>query len=400
MKVRENLKCLTCDHVTTVRVSVGHNPIQRHDFACSSCEEPIGLIMHVDYHNFATELEFCENSELAFEEGNVVNLDPHFLIPEPDLNMDRNFSWMDEAQYIMANNPQAAILPNPGKNGKITDVYEQLGGLPGTTKYWSSLKKSWSLHSKNKTALARKVIKKYDPRGFDNKGSIYKALEDFFYRITLPKGYHLTECGYQAIKRAKLTDSKEFSKFLCFYTHELRKENMRGYFDIFSDFFEHYSEYDQTLLYAKNLASVRDGCVASSYGFERTKMFYGNAYEVYTSNIIVLACLNNIIKGRHFDEFEEMNLEKYRTINKANRGRPFKDDELLSQFLECTDSTLRNASHHQSMRIIDKGKNIQYQSGGTGQIRTISYSKYLEKCCKIMLAMSSLFLLESKIREG
>ena len=400
MKVREFLKCLTCDHIHTIRVSVGHNPIQRHDFACASCEEPIGLIMHVDYHIFSTEIEFCENCDLALEEGSIVNLDPHFLIHESDLDADRNFGWMQEAQYIMAANPEVAILPTAPNSQAMVDTYEQLGGLPGIYKYWNTLKKAWSLRENKKNALAAKVIKKYDPRGYKITSSIDGALKDFFHRLTLPKAYHLTESGYQAIKNAKTGYPEEFKRFVNFYTSQMHLDNMRGYFDIFNEFFEHYSEFDQSILYTKNLAPVREGHVASSFGFSRTKMFYGNAYEIYTSNIAVLACINNILQGRKFDEFKMMDLSRYNTINKANRGTPFADNPLLSGFLECTESTLRNASHHQSMMLIDKGKRIQYQSGGTGQIKVITYSNYLEKCCQILMCMSSLFLLEMEIKEN
>jgi hypothetical protein len=150
----------------------------------------------------------------------------------------------------------------------------------------------------------------------------------------------------------------------------------------------------------KNLATVSEGLVASSYGFHRTKMFYGNAYENYTSNISILACLNNIIAGRPFDQFQSMDLKKYLTINKANRGNPFAENTNLSEFLTCTESTLRNASHHQSMSLINKGKDVQYRSGGTGEFKFISYSKYLEMCSAIVLSTASLYQVEMELYES
>jgi hypothetical protein len=400
MKTRNFISCLTCDHISTVRISVGHNPIQRHDFACAGCEEPIGLSLHLDYKNRDLRLEFCENSAQAYEEGTIINLDPHFLIKESEVNKDHSFSWMQEALGIMSSSIDTAIIKKPSQQFKMIDTYEQLGGMPGITEFWKSLKKGWSLQNKKKTELASKVLKKYDPKGFTGKPTLHSALKDFTYRLTLPKAHILTKRGFDALNEAKKANANELKKFAQYYVSNMREEHLQRYFDTFCEFFEDYSEYDQTILYVKNLAPVSEGLVASSYGFNRTKMFYGNAYENYTSNISILACLNNIIAGRPFDQFQSMDLKKYLTINKANRGNPFAENTNLSEFLTCTESTLRNASHHQSMSLINKGKDVQYRSGGTGEFKFISYSKYLEMCSAIILSTASLYQLEMELYES
>lgn len=89
-----------------------------------------------------------------------------------------------------------------------------------------------------------------------------------------------------------------------------------------------------------------------------------------------------------------MNLRKYQTINKANRGNPFKGNSNFSGFLDCIDSTLRNASHHGGMRLKNHRRVIEYRSGGTGAKREISYSEYLEKCSKITLSAAALMMVE------
>ena len=40
-------------------------------------------------------------------------------------------------------------------------------------------------------------------------------------------------------------------------------------------------------------------------------MLYGNAFEAFSSNVEVLAMLNNLIAGRRFDEFEKLTLDAY-----------------------------------------------------------------------------------------
>lgn len=401
MIVRDMIRCKTCDHVSTVRISVGHDNYQRHDFACVSCEEPIGLGMYVDFKKVSTKLDFCENCEQADEEGTIVNLNPHFLMSETDQGQDQNFSWMSQSHYIMGNSSIPPILvPRPHLKGiKFRDTYEELGGIYCTSELWSTIKKGWSLTNNHKQALAQKVLKKYKPSHFKGPFTLHAVLNDFLYCQTLPRAYVYFDRAKECLEVANFEYSEELKRFAKYYRDNLRTTHQERYFDIFSSFFENFSEFDQAILYVKNCVPVIEGYIASSHGFNKTKMFYGNAFEAFTSNIVVLACLNNILEGRKFDEFLSMDLAKYQTINKANRGNPFSENGQLNPFLDCIESPLRNASHHGSIKLINKGKEIQYQSGGTGAIHVMTYSKYLEKCNMISLRLASLYLFETALLE-
>jgi hypothetical protein len=92
-------------------------------------------------------------------------------------------------------------------------------------------------------------------------------------------------------------------------------------------------------------------------------MFYGNAYELFTSNIVLLALLNNVAKGRRFDRFAEMNLKKYLTVNRASRCNPFADTPELIALCQPLDSTLRNASHHGAIKYDHRTDEVSYLSG-------------------------------------
>jgi len=412
MVIRDFIQCMTCDQVHTVRVSVGHNSIQRHDFSCFECHEPIGIAMNVDLDKITAEIVCYENSEKSNVEGVIINLNPHFMIDQDATNDDLSFPWMFQAQALMANDIKPILLQDNRMAEEIEslvglkfggsnfgDIYEQLGGLSRITDYWALVKKAWSLTNNKKNGLADRVLKKYDAPAFSGNKRFNIVVEDFVYRLTLPRAYVLTDLAIIELKKANVQNPEALRAFAKYYVDNLRKNHMKRYFDCLSEFFESYSEYDQAILYTKNRSPVPDGHIATSYGFNKTKMFYGNAYESFTTNISLLACLNNILSGRSFDKFENMNLDKYLTINKANRGNPFKSNDNLALFLECADSTLRNASHHNSMELIDQGKNIQFQSGGTGAIQKITYANYLEKCNSILLSIASLFLFENELRK-
>lgn len=397
--IRDSLKCLTCDHISTVRVSVGHNSFQRHDFACEGCGEPIGLGMHVNFQDTTTSMEYCENCEKAFEEGTIVNLNPHFLIPESSVNQDLHFSWMHQVFHIQENNSIKPILIKDNSKPKfLQDIYEELGGLSMANELWGIVKKSWSLHNNKKSSLAERILKKYNAPAFKGKKSLQAVTKDFIYRLTLPKAYILTNLGLESLKEAKDKNLQEFRSFQDYYLKNISNKNTKRYLDTFTDFFENYYEFDQALLYVKNASHVPESHVATSYAFSRTSMFYGNAYENYTTNIAILACVNNIIEGRKFDEFKSITLENYLSSNKANRGKSFSDNENLNPFLDCIDNSLRNASHHRAMEIADHGRKIQYITDSKGTVQTIPYSGYLEKCNQLLLSMASLYLVETELR--
>ena len=135
----------------------------------------------------------------------------------------------------------------------------------------------------------------------------------------------------------------------------------------------------------------------ASSAFNKTKMFYGNAFEIMAKNVSIIACLNNIHNGREFDQFEKMNLKKYLEIDNANKINPFKTTQAFKEIVLSFDSTIRNASHHKAIRFDKTNGNIQYRSGGTGAEKSISYTKYLEECCKIMFSIFILNMLEIKL---
>jgi hypothetical protein len=393
MVVRELIRCLTCGCPITLRISVGHNPYQEHAFLCPNCMEEITAGLEVDVDDVRTALKFVENCDQGEDEGVIVNLSPHFVIAAEDAHEDQTFGWMPQAEYLLKLND---LAPPPDEEARAVffDVYESLGGIPNLTMLWRTVRKAWSLTRNQRLGLAETTLKAYKPAGYDDESTLANVLFDFCGRLLIPQRIEVLHRATEQLGPASQREPAEYTRFRDYYLGELQSAHMDRYYDIFSEYFRDFTEYDQTILYAKNGAEVPDGCVATSNGFRHTKMFYGNAFENYTANLTILACLNNILEGRPFDEFRDLNLKQYLTINKANRGRPFEHREEFAVFLTCLDSTLRNASHHGAMNLIDHRRVIEYQSGGTGAKKVISYSKYLGKCNQIMLSSAALLMVE------
>lgn len=395
MVIRYLIICSTCNTPITIRIWVGHNPSQRHVFLCPNCKEEITVGMDVDFVNTRTKIRLIENCEHGTEEGKVFNLNPHFVIDHEQADSDLSFPWMEQALYIQAFSGLKLPERPKGVSGPIMlDSYEQLGGISNIIEMWKIIKKGWSLLDSKQTILSNNVLKKYSEYGYEDECKLENILFDFCVKLLVPKKLNLFSGAMETLKNAKENHTDELLRFREYYQNKLKNEHFRRHFEVFSEYFKEYSEYDQTILYIKNVVPVPEGCHAASAGFRNTKMFYGNAFESYTSNISVLACLNNIVEGRPFDEFREMNLAKYLTINKAGRCAPFSTNENLCGYLDCIDSTLRNASHHGSMSLKKHRSVVEYRSGGTGQRHEMSYSNYLEMCGKIMLSSAALLMVE------
>ena len=392
---RALISCNTCFEPLTLRIWVGHNSTQHHAFLCPNCKEEITVSMDVDYENISTDIHYLENCSEGDKEGVIINLNPHFVIDEDTIHSDKSFPWMEQSELIQDASGIKPPVPNSDQKGPLfVDTYELLGGISFSTDMWKIIKKGWSLSKNGQNELAIKNLEKYKKYGFNDEVSLERILFDFCGRLIFPRKSSLLENGIKVFEEARDKNVEELYRFKDYYTQNFKERHLERYYDVFSEYFRDYAEYDQTILFAKNNVEVPDGCMATSSGFKHTKMFYGNAFEAFTSNITVLALLNNICEGRPFDQFQKMDLKKYLTINKARRGSPFEKNELLTQFLTHLDSTLRNSSHHGAMRLIKHRKYIEYRSGGTGAKHTITYSKYLEKCSNIMLTCAALLMLE------
>ncbi len=400
MVVRDYICCSTCENPITLRVWVGHNPCQQHTFLCPHCKEEITISMDVNLDNPSVSINYAENCSKGNNEGTIINLNPHFVLTSSDTTSDLSFSWMEQFQYILNHSKIEAPKKPEGYNGiMMLDSYEQLGGITKLTEIWKIIKKGWSLKNNNQEDLSLKTLGGYSEHQYDGPISLEHILFDFCSKLLIPRKIMLFVNAGNCIRECTSKYRNEFMRFREFFINNLKKDHLEKYFDLFSEYFRDYAEYDQTILYIKNLAPVPEGCVATSTSFKNTRMFYGNAYEVLTLNFSVLACLNNIHEGRKFDEFKEMNLTKYLTINKSNRGNPFSKNPDLNGFLGCIDSTLRNASHHGATKLIKHRTAIEFRSGGTGAKQELSYSKYLEKCGDIMLTSAALLMVELVISQ-
>ena len=264
-----------------------------------------------------------------------------------------------------------------------------MGGVRNLRENISLLIKSWSLQLRGQDILSQNCTEKLSKALFGESCGLHELTIGFvplFVGKSISKPMLAVVDEFEAAKSLNLV---EYSRFQAHFTSsryddflERRLENLREYLDNYDDLIQVY-------LYVKQEEKIPQDISPSSKKFRDLKMFYGNLYESITSDLDILACVNNILCGRKYDKFQTMDLNKYRTINKANRAKAFKDRNSFSIVIQHLDSKLRNASHHGAMQL--RKNTIRYRSGSGGRARIISYAEYMGLCNQ--LAFSSCMLL-------
>ena len=318
-----------------------------------------------------------------------MNLSPDFPIPAEDLHTDLAFPSGAHVRRLLKAQMELGIQPIPASEFLKLDRAK----LRRPSELWPILDKAWSLHSRGRVDLAQAKIDDY----FDEPGTnkrLSDAIFDFCMRMLAPARFSLFKDAASFAADTNSNHGDKFSEFIGHLKGDVSKGNLERFHETFKEYFACYSDFSQTLSYATHGLDVPGNHEASSSAFHKTKLFYGNAYENLTTNVATLACLNNVAAGRSFNEFLTTDLKSYMTFNKAKRCNPFQEVEPLMNIGKCLESTIRNASHHGAMRLINNGRTIQYRSGGNGAHKTMTYLDYVGACNEIMLSTCALLALE------
>lgn len=392
MVIRYLCRCLTCGHAHTLRIAMGFSPVQRHSFSCGGCGEEMSIEVTQKPEIANADIRCVSNCEENDEEGLIINLHPDYLIPEDQLHVDMAFPWLEQVLNVAERQMElGATMP---KFSSFDEFRHFALEIQTIQERWDIIKKVWSLSRNSQHDLARTILENYKFEDTSTLPTLQEALFHFcgmfLNRGLLPLFTDVAEFVSDSRKKTP----EEFRRFKRVHNNDWFSGHLDNYFDIFSEYFREFGEYSQALLVCQYGLPIPENAVATSTSFARTKMFYGNAFEVLTSHFVVLACLNNISHGRSFDEFQNMNLKKYLTTNKAMRANPFSETKPLAAFSSLLDSTLRNASHHGAIKIDQLRRQISYRSGGSGAERKMRYSEYLVLCNDLILKLAALLMLE------
>lgn len=416
MTKRISVKCSTCQQGIIFRVGIGGEKFQFFSIACPSCKQKIGLelklngffrqegipIIHKDAN--VEKLINC-TFEIESDEFIAINLHAELVYPKEFINEKVMIPSVIVSQQMLEHalkkgiinlNQKAPILL--GKYPQVINIFDSLQGDSELKEDWQILKKAIELNS-IKPALTEKELLKYSKRNDLAKNSKYleSIIFHFFSRLIKPN-LKLYEDIENEFEKGRKLDNQEMKNFISYYKQNLMSLHIKNYLEIFNEYFENFKDFNRILLNNKIELHPSSGSesIICPIDFEQIKMYYGNAYEFFTSHIITLVCVNNILNSRKFDQFKTMTFNKYvKDVKKESKSTPLQNNVTFKNFTDFLDSTIRNASHHKWFYIDEQDIGfLNYKSGGTGQLNKISYIDYLYKCNEITIKLAVLFMIE------
>jgi predicted RNA-binding Zn-ribbon protein involved in translation (DUF1610 family) len=386
---RTYIECTTCSKPITARVQIGHEREQAHSFPCPHCGITIKFRFILDEPPYVKPV-WEDNCIEGNTEGPIINMGAGFTLSPDTINKDRIFPSFELMRDFL---PEIAAAKSQTQD-RFLDMYMLLGGIPKAADLWEPLSKALHFYKTGDSLLLSKQLEIYcNKAGIENK-ELDDALIHFFESFFTPTSTTIFQAIYNEINRIMNFNTPEFNRFSDHYHNDILKYRIDSYKDIFDEYFRGYGDFNQTLLYLRTNRPLPDEAIATSSSFGLTKMFYGNAFETLGSHLDFPAALNNVSAGRQYHLMNSMDLDLFRTINKANRTKCFADNPVLSMFIAEYNSTLRNASHHRSFKLDATRRIITFRSGGTGALQRISYASYLYKCNHLALQLGSMLCSE------
>ncbi|MBO9741531.1 hypothetical protein J7432_21660 [Xanthomonas axonopodis pv. begoniae] len=385
------LKCLTCSKTITARIQVGHEEDQLISSVCPHCFTPFRLKLWLDNPPHV-RVEFTENCKDTDMEGEVLNIGSGFIISREKSRLDKYFPSFDLPRPSEEEYADQVGLPLLGENGPVMlDISIALGGLPKAKQVWRITYNAYQLSRLGNFQQALTLMR----QNFEmpNEMSVRQVIMNFLARVLAPNGQPTFTALMKVLARVREINDSEYHKLLEDFLPKW-EDRMDQKMEVFDSFFRAYDEFNQAFLYVRRGITLPDNPYAPSTDFEHTRMYYGDAFEVFGSHIDLLAAFNNILLGRSFDQLELISLERYRGMDRGARNKTFAANPELAWLVEEYDNRLRNSSHHRWLRLSTDRSELSYREGGSGQLVRLSYAEYLFRCCAMTRQLMLLALVE------
>ena len=402
MIIRSYFKCETCEHPHLVRIGMGQEEYQTHKFPCHGCGEPMTVALRVDYENLGAMPEAVENATLAsdLEGATTQNVHANFVIPEGQQNIDGVFPHLPMMKDML----ETALKENSLVDGAglpASQLAARPFRRPDFSAEWKILKKAWNLRRNERHKLSQREVKKGSDLYYANDP--LDGVEDWVWRHSMMlcgRTYgRLLDDAMNVVKRVRRLD--EFTRFTAFYDSDMASDRATRYFARMKEFFSCYGEFSQVLFAVSGGGFDPAAHRTSSADFDAVRLFYGNEFEAFSSDVDILAYLNNMDAGRAFDQFASLTQTQYLALDKASRFNAFSMNPPLAALCSESDNQIRNASHHGGMQFDEKTQVITYQAGkgGTGAKQTLSYAEYLTRSTRLFLQHLTILRLELLIAQ-
>jgi len=370
MIVRTNIKCNTCDKATTLRVQLPNTNYEEIKFLCPHCKENLSIEVRLNQEKVTFKIDAKNNCIKTQEEGPLLYLGSEVITTNE-----------------MANNPimspAAFFAVQAHENNEIKYFIKE-----GNCKRWDLLFRAYNQMKLKNYALSDKLIGEYC--------SERRIKDDFTFKDCLYDHLSFTvgDRYFAKIEPVFINIGKQDKlkiRWLRNYIRKRYKELLPNVLTIINEIYQDYDLHFQYIISLRSGNDNADNLYFPQNDFASIKQTYGNIYEVFAELIEILACINNIQNKRDYDVFETMNLEKYKTIDKAKRSNCFNSNTELNIFCEEFDSVLRNASHHGHINYDKSVDKIIYYTNSIENSKSMSFQEYLLRINKLFMNFTSLF---------
>jgi hypothetical protein len=417
MTQRISVECDTCSQGIVFRVGIGGEKIQLFSVACPKCKQKIGLELLLNSkpssfegmpmkHFMATVKEYINCHDKVEEDDFIaINLHAELVYPKKYINEKLMLPSTVVSMQLMEYAKKMGIIDgdksliNVGIGPQFVNVFDSLSGDANLSSDWFIVKKAYQLNEAGLNDLSQKELEKYSNLASLPKNGRYleNIISDFLFRYIAPNSKLYTDIEDE-FEKARNLNNQELKELSDYYKNDLKKFHLKNYIEIFDDYFNNYKDFNRILLNNKIELHPESGTetIICPIDFDKIKMYYGNAYEFFTSHIITLVCVNNILQNRKYNQFDYMTFNKYlKDVSKESKSKPLHNNSNLKKFTDILESTIRNASHHKWFYVdeTDIGM-LKYRSGGTGAEQSISYVNYLYKCNELTMRLAVLLLIE------
>ncbi|HAW7016875.1 hypothetical protein ACLD0Q_11845 [Acinetobacter baumannii] len=384
-------KCLTCNESIITRTQISHGLKQELNFVCPHCETDSRLVLLLDEpphvkisFNELENLEYIEYELVDEGRAKVINLSTNFTVPDEKSNTELYSPFLYQMREIL----EDAF----GKNFSP----EKINGVMGASnieELWKDLYKAYKFNIKGNLVQRDRIIE-----GQELTELIFRFIGMFVGSDRLERDMDILGNFSRGILQK---NRQEFYRFVREQLIPNLTEKINVYMEIFDTFFSNYQEFKQMNLQARLEVETFKDSKVSSVNFKRTKMIYGEVFEVLGSNINTVAFLNNIENFRKYDVFqsEKLTYQKYLTADKAGKMKCFEENiSIFNIFGKEYDSKLRNATHHKWLKYNESSQIITYPASGSSSEKiSLSYTEYLLKTNNIIISLMLLLSFELSI---
>jgi len=373
MVITHTIICSTCKTKHLLKITLGREKNQHHAFLCTNCDEEIkfgleGLPDNGEYKY----LKNCEYLHFGYDEAIQILLHPDLAVGH------RVVEAGDITTATRLNVEEMFRIANQSAPEKVVEHREKFRNF-GSEKLRFYLK-IWSLLRNEKTDIAHSyAVENAETVGAEIRDDESLYIVDFLQHFIGDYGLSI----YTSLEQewSMVSDGSTLTDFHVAQDYDE--------FDIFEEFFDHFSEFSQVFLYLNCGIEIDKKRKSSSTDFNKTKKYYSSAYEALAKRLYIPAGINNLNERGDANSFQRLtSLGAYLATGNGDKLRCIENNNELSIVTSCYDNNLRNASFHNHMKFNPKKSKITYTKNNRDSC-SISYQEYLVSCVKVSEALAA-----------